>query len=168
MREFLSRIATQGINAVRPSGAPAQEAEDTATVDAVFQGLSFRVIQLKDVSYKDAKSYRQTRRAKEVEERTAREMRAIELPMGRDTENLLMAKRMSRGEAPTIPSHHSGGDNKKSWYKTMRDESNREFWLHTTRGERDSLRAEANHPFSPELETLVRQIQAEDRSHTKD
>ena len=98
------------------------------------------------------------------------DQRVAEAPMGRDVENMLMAKRMNRGEAPKMPMHRDGSENKKAWYKVMRSESYNVFWVGTSREERDALREETrdNTRRGPALEPLVAQIEKEDKSQSKD
>lgn len=119
-----------------------------------------------DVSVSDPKSYRNAARSHRLE--SLSDQRVAEAAMGRVVENMLMVKRMNRGEAPKMPMHRDG--DKKSWYKAMRSESYNVFWVGTSREERDALREEArvNARHDPTLEPLIAQIEKEDKSHSKD
>ena len=146
---------------------------DEMITDAVIEGFSMRIMMMRDVSYRDKDSYKKSFRAKRVHNLSQAKMSAIEPPMGRATENLLMAQRIHRGEAPKIPMHRQtpskpeASENRKSWYRVMRHDACRTFWVKTTREHRDAIRAEALDP-PHEILALLRQIQEEDKSHTKD
>ena len=149
---------------------------DTPTelgTDAAIEGLSVRIMMMRDISYKDKDYYKKSSRAKRVDNLSHIKMSAIEPPMGRAAENLLMAQRIQRGEAPRIPFHRQTpsrpepSENRKSWYRAMRHDAYRAFWVKTTREHRDAIRAEAQEP-PHEILALLRQIQEEDKSHTKD
>jgi hypothetical protein len=100
-------------------------------------------------------------------------MSEIEPIMGRDVEDFLMAQRIGQGRVPRIPMRSVSKDNplpienRKSWYKTMRVDSCRKFWVKTTREQRDKWREEAKTPPA-ELVDLVDQIKAEDKSRSMD
>ena len=125
---------------------------DEMITDAVIEGFSMRIMMMRDVSYRDKDSYKKSFRAKRVHNLSQAKMSAIEPPMGRATENLLMAQRIHRGEAPKIPMHRQtpskpeASENRKSWYRVMRHDACRTFWVKTTREHRDAIRAEALDP----------------------
>ncbi|KAH9886813.1 hypothetical protein F4778DRAFT_757805 [Xylariomycetidae sp. FL2044] len=164
----ISQIMKQGISAVLQHGSMVCNTPDEISIDHTVLDLTVRVTQLKDISYKDRSSYHQARRAKEVERRSCEKMTSIEPPMGRDVENLIMARRMNNGEAPPMPSHLDGTDNKKEWYEQMRVDSVRSFWIEHTLEERAALRAEAQRQPPAELQPLIDQIRLGDKSGSRD
>jgi hypothetical protein len=84
-----------------------------------------------------------------------------------------MAVRLNAGEAPPLPKHRATvetpnvADNCKHWYRDMRRDACRTFWVETKREQRDIVRAKAQNP-NPQLALSIRQIQNEDKSHTLD
>ncbi|RYP66766.1 hypothetical protein DL769_005942 [Monosporascus sp. CRB-8-3] len=172
---FLAYIAqVAGVEAVRQHGTVVRDTLEELVIDHHFRGFDVRVIRLRDVSYTDKGSYTKAERAQELEKRSEEKMTAAEPVMGRGVENLLMAQRMHRGEAPPIPMHRAAKDNPEEnenrgkWYKTMRVEACRRFWVGTTRKERDKIRDAAAAQPSDELAPIIEQIEREDNSHTKD
>jgi hypothetical protein len=88
---------------------------------------------LKDVGYRDKKSYRTAARAKVVEQASSKLMNEIEPTMGHAVENPLMAQRIADGNAPRIPMYRETKanplpcENRKPLYKSMRLGACREF-----------------------------------------
>ena len=142
-------------------------------VDLTHDGLTARVILMKDVLVSDSKSYRQSERAKKTALQTDAEMARIEPDMGRAVENFMMAEVINNGNAPKMPQYYAtkkrpqGGDNRKKWYKQMRLETNKAFWLNNDREGRDRLRDAAKSP-SPSTQATIGMIVREDRSHSQD
>ncbi|KAK7966495.1 uncharacterized protein PG986_000772 [Apiospora aurea] len=169
VKQYLAGIHDRGIDAVLEDGQIARNTKEEVAVDHHVQGFSVRVMQMCDVSVYDPKSYCNATRSRRLERLS--DQRVAEAPIGRDVENLLMAKRMERGEAPKMPMHRDGTENKKLWYKVMRSESNNVFWVGTSREERDALRGEVTHLDArrdPALDPLIAQIDKEGRSQSKD
>jgi hypothetical protein len=172
VREFLSGITSLEAK-LRRHGQCIRDLPEESVIDGEVEGFEVRLIKLHDVSYRDKSSYKKATRSKKVEKLGADKMAAAEPPMGRDIENYLMAVRMSLGEAPPIPKHRAttekpeGSDNRKHWYRDMRRDACRTFWVKTTREQRDGVRARAKAP-DPAFVPLIEQIQDEDKSHTKD
>ncbi|KAK8066589.1 hypothetical protein PG997_013336 [Apiospora hydei] len=169
VKQYLAEIHHRGIDAVLEDGQIVRNTEEEVVVEHQVQGFSVRIMQMCDVSVFDPKSYCNATRSRRLEHLS--DQRVAEAPMSRDVENMLMAKRMERGEAPKMPMHRDGTENKKFWYKVMRSESYNVFWVGTSREERDVLREEAKHLDSrrdPALEPLIAQIEKEDRSQSKD
>ncbi|RYO79680.1 hypothetical protein DL766_006706 [Monosporascus sp. MC13-8B] len=101
---FLAYITqVTGVEAAREHGTVVRDTPEELVIDHHFRGFDVRVIQLRDASYADKGSYTKARRAQELEKRSEEKMTAAEPVMGRGAENLLMAQRMHRGEAPPIP-----------------------------------------------------------------
>ncbi|RYP73842.1 hypothetical protein DL769_004143 [Monosporascus sp. CRB-8-3] len=172
IRCFLSRVASRD-STVCKDGDTVRDTDEELIVDLVVEGFSVRYIKLHDVCYKDKDSYRKAKRAKKVADLSDAKMSALESPMGRDIENFLMAQRIHSGKAPEVPMHRptrtnpQGSENRKGWYKTMRGDACRAFWVKTTRYQRDAMRTEALNP-PKEILSLIKQISDEDNSHTKD
>ncbi|KAK8036700.1 hypothetical protein PG993_008683 [Apiospora rasikravindrae] len=169
VKQYLAGIHDRGIDAVLEGGTIVRKTEEGVVVDHHVQGFSVRVMQMHDVSVFDAKSYCNTRRSRRLESLSDQCM--AEAPIGRDVENMLMAKRMDRGEAPKMPIRRNGTENRKPWYKAMRSQSYNTFWVGTSREERDALREEAQNRNARRytaLESLIAQIEKEDRSVSKD
>ncbi|KAK7911276.1 hypothetical protein PG985_013757 [Apiospora marii] len=168
VKQYLGEIRDRGINAVLDVGQTVRSTEEEVVVDHHVENFSVRVMQMCDVSVVDPKSYCNAARSRRLDNLS--DQRVAEAPMGRDVENMLMAKRMNRGEAPKMPMHRDGTENKKTWYKAIRSESYNVFWVGTSREERDALREEArdNAQRDPALEPLVAQIEKEDKSQSKD
>ncbi|CAJ2509056.1 Uu.00g140820.m01.CDS01 [Anthostomella pinea] len=172
IRQFLSNLANIE-NMMHEHGTVIRDTAKEFIIDSVVNTFGVRLIKLHDVSFKDKASYKKAARSKQVEKLSKAKMADKEPPMGCIVEDFLMAQRLSRGEAPTMPMHRpstenpQGAENCKKWYSEMRRESCRTFWVKTTRQERDSMRAGAQQP-SADLIPLIQQIRNEDRSHTKD
>ncbi|RYP05507.1 hypothetical protein DL764_003767 [Monosporascus ibericus] len=134
------------------NGDTVRDTAEELVVDLVVEGLSVRYIKLHDACYNDKDSYRKAKRAKKVAGLSDAKMYALESPMGRDMENFLMAQRIHCGRAPEVPMHRPtptnplGSENRKSWYKMMRGDACRAFWVKTTRYQRDAMRTEALNP----------------------
>ncbi|RYP32603.1 hypothetical protein DL767_005108 [Monosporascus sp. MG133] len=172
IQRFLSSVASRD-STVCKDGDTVRDTAEELVVDLVVEGFSVRYIKLHDVCYKDKDSYRKAKRAKKVAELSDAKMYAVESPMGRDIENFLMAQRIHSGKAPEVPMHRptptnpQGSENRKSWYKMMRGDACRAFWVKTTRCQRDAMRTEALNP-PKEILSLIKQIRDDDNSHTKD
>ncbi|RYP93432.1 hypothetical protein DL770_000475 [Monosporascus sp. CRB-9-2] len=148
--------------------------DDTEKVaDFSHDSMTVRVAQFKDVAFQDEKTYYKAERAVNIELKAATKMDAIEPPMGRQVENYLMALVISEGNAPAIPGYRvttkrpEGGENKKRWYKTMRTEATRSFWLGTDRESQDMIR-EAAQCLSSEIQAVIDEISNEDPSLSQD
>ncbi|RYP57576.1 hypothetical protein DL769_009402 [Monosporascus sp. CRB-8-3] len=135
-------------------------------------GLAVRISQLKDVDYTDSKSYYNSIRATTLERKASAKMDRIEPPMGREVENLLIAKvlhgehqlasyRMSN-ERPSEP-----GRKRNGWYKKLRAETTRVFWLENSRQARDDLRKAASCP-PPDLRKAMDEIEVDDHTWSRD
>ncbi|KAI1085746.1 hypothetical protein F5B20DRAFT_16302 [Whalleya microplaca] len=172
VRQFLSRFASSE-SSISQYGDIVRDTPEELIVDTNIEMLDVRLIKLKDVSCKDKTSYRNSTRSKRVEKLSEKRMATSESPISREVQNFMMARRMSKGEAPKMPMHRAtiqnpqGSENRKSWYKSMRHDSCRTFWVKTTREQRDTIRTEARQPTA-ELLPLLQQIQEEDRSLTRD
>lgn len=164
---YLENIARNGIAGIKERARVVKDSPQETVIDDNIGDFDVRIFQFKDVAYDQDGSYIKAERAKVVERASTDKMKAIEPPMGRDTENLLMAQRMRRDEAPTMPLHKDGSENRKKWYKEMLLDSCHTFWVKTTRAERDGMRATAQDPPA-DIAHLIQQIKAEDRCHTKD
>ncbi|KAK7753240.1 hypothetical protein SLS62_004759 [Diatrype stigma] len=167
IKVYLEDIAKNGITSVQERGRKVISTPQETIIDDIIHSSNVRIFHLKDVVYDEEHSYSKADRAKAVERASNDKMRMIEPPMGRDTENLLMAQRMSRGEAPIIPQHKDGSKNHEKWYKEMRLDSRYMFWVKADRARRDELRATARTP-PDEFTHLIQQIKIEDKCHTKD
>ncbi|RYP86346.1 hypothetical protein DL770_004938 [Monosporascus sp. CRB-9-2] len=111
---FLADITqVAGVEAVREHGTVVRDTPEELVIDHQFRGF----------------------------DRSEEKMTAAEPVMSRGVENLLMAQRMHRGEAPPIPMHRATKDKPED--------------------------AAAARP-SDELAPIIEQIQREDNSHTKD
>ncbi|RYP67273.1 hypothetical protein DL771_007362 [Monosporascus sp. 5C6A] len=173
-KEYLSeKIGKHDLAGIRRSGTILQDNAEELVIGDRVQTMSVRITQLKTVRFGYMDSYRKTNRAKQVAKLSTQKMMAVEEETGRPVENYLMARRLERGEAPKMPMHLStaghpeGRQNGKAWYKTMRSESNREFWLGTTREARDSIRRSAMRP-PDSLIPIIAQIEEEDNSRLED
>ncbi|RYP05714.1 hypothetical protein DL764_003639 [Monosporascus ibericus] len=130
---YITQVA--GIEAVREHGTVVRDTPEELVIDHHFGDFGVRVNQLRDVSYADKGSYTKARRAQELEKLSEENMTTAEPVMGRGVESLLTAQQMHRGEAPPIPMRHATKDNPEEnenrgkWYKTMRVESCRRFWI---------------------------------------
>lgn len=135
--------------------------------------MEVRLVQLHDVSNLNKASYEKAARAVKLEKQSNDKMEAIEPQMGRNLENFLMAERMHKGEAPVMPMHRptsqnsEPSQNRKQWYKEMRQDSTRTFWVKTTREQRDNIRTAAAKP-PMDLLPIIEQIRQEDKSRTQD
>ncbi|RYP46276.1 hypothetical protein DL768_007495 [Monosporascus sp. mg162] len=174
VKEYLSeKIGRHDLAAIRQSGTILQDNAEELVIEDRVQTMSVRITQLKNVRFDDRDSYKKTNRAKQVAKLSTQKMMAVEEETGRPVENYLMARRLERGEAPKMPmhlpttGHPEGRQNRKAWYKTMRSESNREFWLGTTRESRDSIRRSAMRP-PDSLTPIIAQIEEEDNSRSED
>ncbi|RYP67753.1 hypothetical protein DL771_007086 [Monosporascus sp. 5C6A] len=142
-------------------------------VDLTHEGMTVRVAVLKDVLFSDAASYSNAERAKTTERKTEAAMARIEPEMGRSVENFMMAEVINSGNAPRVPNYRvtpkrpDGGDNKGAWYKQMRIEANKAFWLDHDREGRNRLREAAKSP-EPGTQATIETIIREDRSHSQD
>jgi hypothetical protein len=174
--EFIQMVIAKGLRSIYQDGTTTttlQDTEEEIVVEATVAGFSACIIQIRDVAYHDRHSYRKSKRSKQLEGASHAKMTAVEGPMDRSVETLLMAKRMLRGEAPSMPMHRATEkkpkvtENRKQWYSGMRHETGREFWVKTTRGDRDALRLEAKHP-GEDLADIVSQIQRDDKSRSND
>ena len=172
IREFLTNVSNSEME-IRKNRNVVSDTPGELVVDGTVEGFAVRIMMLRDVSYKDKGSYSKTARAKRVDKLSYVKMTAIEPPMGRAVENLLMAQRIHHGKAPKMPMHRQTksrpepSENRKSWYRAMRHDACRAFWVKTTREQRDAMRAEAQDPPS-EINALLHQIKQEDKSHTTD
>lgn len=130
-------------------------------------------MQYKDVVHTDHQSYENSERAKRTATLSSQKMDTIEEPMGRAVENFLMARLITGGDAPDIPKYKvtrnrpDGGENRPAWYKQMRISVTRDFWVKTTRQERDLVRNEAKTP-PPDLVSTIDDITANDTSLSRD
>ncbi|RYP72174.1 hypothetical protein DL770_008004 [Monosporascus sp. CRB-9-2] len=135
-------------------------------------GLAVRISLLKDVDYTDSKSYYNSIRATTLERKASAKMDRIEPPMGRAVENLLIAKvlrgehqiasyRMSN-ERPSEP-----GRKRNRWYKKLRAETTRVFWLEHNRQARDDLRKAASRP-PRDLQKVMDEVEADDDTWSRD
>ncbi|KAK8856596.1 hypothetical protein PGQ11_012508 [Apiospora arundinis] len=164
VRQYLAKIHDRGVGAVLNIGQVVQNTKEEVVINHHVHGFSVRVTQMRDVSVDDQKSYRNTARSRRLESLSDQKM--SEAPISRNVKNMLMARQINRGEAPPIPMVGGGIENRKAWYKTMRAESQKTFWLGTSREERDALRDEGqedNLQSHPVLEPLVAQIEQEDK-----
>ena len=149
------------------------DSETEKVIDLTHEGLTARATVLKDVLVSDPKSYRQTERAKMTEAQSDAAMAEIEPDMGRAVENFMMAEAINSGKTPSIPQHYrtekrpNGGENRKRWYKQMRLEANRSFWLNNDREGRNRLRDAAKSP-STSIQATIGMITKEDRSLSQD
>ncbi|RYO85514.1 hypothetical protein DL766_009124 [Monosporascus sp. MC13-8B] len=150
VKEYLSeKVGKHDLAAIRQSGTILHDNVEELVIEGRVQTMSVRITQFKN------------------------KMMAVEEETGRPVENYLMARKLESGEAPKMPMHLPTADhperrqNRKVWYKTMRSESNREFWLGTTREIRDSIRRSAMR--SPDsLIPIIAQIEEEDSSRSED
>ncbi|RYO80996.1 hypothetical protein DL762_007366 [Monosporascus cannonballus] len=147
MSVFLLSLRASVMNATLDHYNDIMIVRDTQTeraVDLTHEGMTVRVAVLKDVSFSDAASYSNAERAKTTEMETEAAMARIEPEMGRSVENFMMAEAINNGNAPRMPKYRvtperpNGGDNKGTWYKQMRIETNKAFW--------DSAAAETTDP----------------------
>lgn len=149
------------------------ENSNEKVVDFSFQSMSVRVAQFRDVRVGDPKSYNQAQRAVDVEKKSTANMMEIEPPMGRVIENMMMAQAIKDGKAPSMPQfrvsekHPQGGDNKKKWYKKLRQQVTRAFWVEHSRLSRNQIRKVVTAP-ADELRQQIEEIQREDNSHSQD
>jgi hypothetical protein len=173
VKRYLSDMINEGIKVVKEHGIVIKDTDEEIVIDDIVKGFSSRIIQLKDVSFEDKRSYSRAARAKAVEIKSDKKMKDIEHPAGHKIEDFLIAQRMSQGEAPTMPMHRrapnnpQGSEDRKKWYKSMRTDASHTFWVKNTRQERDAIRAAAK-KLPDELTELVEQIRREDTSHSKD
>ncbi|RYP68790.1 hypothetical protein DL770_008372 [Monosporascus sp. CRB-9-2] len=174
VKEYLSeKVGKHDLAAIRQSGTILQDNAEELVIEDQIQTMSVRITQLKNVRFDDRDSYKESNRAKQVAKLSTQKMMAVEEETGRSVENYLMARRLERGEAPKMPmhlpaaDHPEGRENRKAWHKTMRSESNREFWLGTTRQARDSIRCSAMRP-PDSLIPIIAQIEEEDNSRSED
>lgn len=176
VRSYLAELVKNGLAKAREEGTVIRDTAEDLIITQLTYGFPLRIWQLKDVGCRDKKSYTEAGRARAVHEASEQWMtNEIEPIMGRDVEDLMMAQQIQRGQAPRIPMHRVSKDNpnpaenRKKWYKEMRLESCRQFWVKTTREERDEWREKAKTP-SAELKNthLLDQIRTEDKSRSVD
>ncbi|KAH9907929.1 hypothetical protein F4778DRAFT_454215 [Xylariomycetidae sp. FL2044] len=154
VRSFLGDITTQGVYILRPEGTNVRETDEELTIDHSICGLRVRITQLKDVSCTDKESYGRTKRAREVARASDLIMDNREPAMGRDVENLLMARRLQEGRTPDMPMRRPTGkhpayrEDRKKWAK------------------REELRTIARAP-PPHLDEFLGRIRIEDSSRTR-
>ena len=147
--------------------------ETEKVVDLTHDDLTVRVVTMKDVSINDSKSYYNTERARLTELQTNAAMAQVEPEMGRSVENFMMAEAINSDKAPKMPVYlvtpkrPTGGTNKGKWYKQMRINTNKSFWLDHDREGRDLLRELAKSP-TPNTQATIEVIVKEDRSHSSD
>lgn len=150
-----------------------KDVETEKVVDFTHDGLAARVVTLKDVSIYDVKSYYDAKRAKATELQTDAAMAQIEPEMGRSVENFMMAEAISSGKAPSMPlfpitpKRPNGGTNRQKWYKQMRIDANKSFWLDHDRVGRDRLREAARQTTSA-MQEYMEMIVSEDRTRSHD
>lgn len=149
------------------------DVETEKVVDLTHDGLAVRVVILKDVSIHDSESYYNAERAKRTELQTDTAMAQVEAEMGRSVENFMMAEIINSGKAPEMPMFRitpkrpTGGDNRGKWYKQMRLDANKSFWLNHDREGRDRLREAVKFPI-PSTQATIDMIIREDRSRSHD
>ncbi|RYP16762.1 hypothetical protein DL765_004939 [Monosporascus sp. GIB2] len=176
MSVFLSGLRASIMNATLDHYNDVMIMRDTQTeraVDLTHEGMTVRVAVLKDVLFSDAASYVNAERAKTTEMKTEAAMARIDPEIGRSVENFMMAEVINSGNAPGMPKYRvtpkrpNGGDNKGAWYKQMRIETNKAFWLDHDREGRNRLRDAAKSP-EPGTQATIETIIKEDRSHSQD
>ncbi|KAI0394287.1 hypothetical protein F5Y17DRAFT_466372 [Xylariaceae sp. FL0594] len=173
VQSFLADLVRNGPETARTEGTVIKDSDNDLVISLTAHGLQVRVWQLKDVDCKDKESYRNAPRAKSTDKASTQLMEKTEPIMGRAVENLLMVQRIAQEKAPCMPMYRKTKanplprENRKPWYKEMRLGACRQFWLKTTREQRDEWREQAQNP-PPELKSLTDQIKAEDKSHTVD
>ncbi|KAI0017432.1 hypothetical protein F4780DRAFT_796150 [Xylariomycetidae sp. FL0641] len=168
IHSFLEDMASNGLTRIRAEGEMVEETDDRLIIDSTVEGLRMRTVQLKDVSCASKESYKKSDRAKKLAAASATRMNDLEPAQTRDEENYLMAKRISIGEAPPRPpTNPTNNTSQLHWYKSMRLDANRAFWLRTSRQERDEVRAAAQNP-ADELLPIIEQIRTQDKTHSKD
>lgn len=168
---------------------------DTSTekiVNFSFGSLDVRIMQFRDVDHTDTKSYVQSKRAKELEERSSQKMQAIEPPMDKDLQDYLMAEAITgcnisrtakyRFTVPRPAAVEESEDEKavlkarrkrKEWYETLRLETIRHFWVDNDETQRAALRQEASASASAaqsdfDLRLAMDAIRREDSSRVQD
>ena len=193
IESFFADIASKGVDHLRLHGTVFEENDNEMIIDQGLEGLSMRTIQLKDVvsiwtlaslndsiflklmlqSCFDKASYKKAQRATRLEEASTARMNDIEPKQGREIESFLMAQRISRGEQPPMkrfrptPEQPLGAEKRTEWYREMRTDASRSFWVGTSRQERDAIRTAASDP-PPELLPILDQIKREDRTRSCD
>ncbi|KAI1075634.1 hypothetical protein F5B20DRAFT_558846 [Whalleya microplaca] len=173
VKSYLASIVRDGVRVARDHGTVIRDTDEELVIQDNIEGFAMHIMQLKDVSYKDKPSYTKTTRSKKVEELSSNNMTAIEPAIDREMVTVLMAQRMYRGEASSMPMHRptaanqQSTENRKGWYKSMRQDAIRTIWVEMSREQRDAIRAEARNPPS-ELEHLIQQIREGDTSRPKD
>ncbi|KAI0475149.1 hypothetical protein GGR56DRAFT_499904 [Xylariaceae sp. FL0804] len=147
--------------------------EEEEVIDFDYKSFACRVAHLKDVQYRDRHSYYRSSRARRVEANSVKKIDAIESSMDRAVENFLVAQTISQGKAPRIPQFRAtakrpnGGDNTQKWYKQMRVEATRSFWLDHEKAERDNIRRAALTP-ADDIRDIITSVEREDNSRSQD
>ncbi|RYP39912.1 hypothetical protein DL767_002031 [Monosporascus sp. MG133] len=91
----------------------------------------------------------------------------IKPPMGWDMENLFDGLEDEPRRGSHDARHMDGREDRKKWYKEMRLDSCREFWVKTTRAQREDARAAAQNPAA-DLVHLIHLVKMEDGYYTPD
>ncbi|RYP41504.1 hypothetical protein DL767_001009 [Monosporascus sp. MG133] len=144
-----------------------EDTQTQKTVEFSVDSLSVRVSQYKDVTYSNKDSYTNAQRAVRVEDQSTRKLDPEEAAISREVQSFLLAKALSSddyaiGCRVTLP-RPAEAQGRKKWYKDMRTNVTRSFWLdHDSEG-RSRIRAEAKHPPG-ELLTYINEIAKEDHS----
>ncbi|KAI0482193.1 hypothetical protein GGR56DRAFT_684736 [Xylariaceae sp. FL0804] len=178
IRAFLSELAKDGVEPFRRRGTVIRDTQDDLVVKCAVQGLSARIVQYRDVDLTVEDSLRKADRARRVAQKSRLKMEAIEPALTRAVEDYMMADRITRGEAPSMPlfrdrpGQDDGDDpmpreDPKQWFKTMRADSNKQFWVGTSRAMRDEIRQAATKP-PPTLSPALTCIAEEDDSRSQD
>ncbi|KAI1264948.1 hypothetical protein F5Y18DRAFT_436380 [Xylariaceae sp. FL1019] len=173
LRAALEELFKHGISKAQEKGTIEVDTDQDLVINLSICRFRARVWQMKDIHYRDKKSYNQAARAKCVDQASEHKMTEIEPKMGRGVQNFLMALSIQEGQAPPIPMFHvtkknpRPTENRKNWYKDLRTEACRRFWVKTTRQQRDHWRSMANNP-PHELSHLIEEIEVGDRSRTTD
>lgn len=171
LRRFLEKLARSFVDGTLLSNTMVvvDDTDLEKTVRFSFGAYSVEISQYKDVAYTDRDSYYKAQRARLVEEQSAQKIMAIEPPMGRNVENYMMALVMhARDTAETVVGRAQMDEEpKERWYKALRMQVTRAFWMEKDREERDLLRREAKQP-SLAIQAALSEVVNDDKSHSQD
>lgn len=142
-------------------------------VEFVHLSMTVRVSQLKDVDCFNGDTYYNARRAVVTELKSGQKMAGFELPMGREVENYLIAEVIRRVHTPRTTKYRVSrtrpeeSTERQNWYKKIRAEVRRSFWLDHDRQARDDLRRESV-ICSLSIRMVMEAIDTEDQSQSRD
>lgn len=167
VQAYISRLVADGPANAQEQGVTVCDNSQELVVDDEVAGFSVRILQYKDINYKNKDSYKEANRAKAVDTKSKQKMLAKEPPMDRAVETYMIAKRISEREGPIKGKSRDGTAKLAEGYKAMRSDTYASFWLENTRDQRDELRSKAREVDGEYLE-LINQINKEDNSKSED